>query len=156
REDGDRAEPRARRGAARIAASRSRRPRSARALPQPRAHERRTARRARGDRRSDLRQAAQLPDSTRLHEVPRFALDARARPEAQDEDMTREELVRTRDKSWARLKEMLQLAESATGVKKLGPQGISELAQLYRALAGDLMRVRRDKLGADLEQHLDM
>jgi uncharacterized membrane protein SpoIIM required for sporulation len=70
--------------------------------------------------------------------------------------MTREELVRTRDKSWARLREMLALAESATGVKKLGPQGISELAQLYRGLAGDLMRVRRDKLGADLEQHLDM
>jgi uncharacterized membrane protein SpoIIM required for sporulation len=70
--------------------------------------------------------------------------------------MTREELVRTRDKSWSRLKEMLYLAETATGVKKLGPQGISELAQLYRGLAGDLMRVRRDKLGADLESHLDM
>jgi uncharacterized membrane protein SpoIIM required for sporulation len=70
--------------------------------------------------------------------------------------MTREELVRQRDKHWARLKEVLALAESATGVKKLGPQGISELAQLYRGLAGDLMRVRRDKLGADLEQHLDM
>lgn len=69
--------------------------------------------------------------------------------------MTREELVRARDKSWRRLAEMLQLAETGTGIKRLGPQGIAELAQLYRGLAGDLMLVRRDKLGADLERHLD-
>jgi uncharacterized membrane protein SpoIIM required for sporulation len=70
--------------------------------------------------------------------------------------MTREELVRARDKNWTRLSEVLALAEHPTGVRKLGPQGIQELAQLYRSLAGDLMRVRRDKLGADLERHLDM
>lgn len=69
--------------------------------------------------------------------------------------MTREELVKAREKSWIRLAEALVLAEGAIGIRRLGPQGISELAQLYRGLAGDLMRVRRDKLGADLERHLD-
>lgn len=69
--------------------------------------------------------------------------------------MTREELVKTREKNWARLAESLAIAESGLGVRKLGPQGIQELAQLYRALSGDLMRVRRDKLGADLERYLD-
>lgn len=69
--------------------------------------------------------------------------------------MTREELVKLREKNWQRLAETLALAESGLGVKKLGPQGIQEMAQLYRALAGDLMRVRRDKLGADLERYLD-
>jgi uncharacterized membrane protein SpoIIM required for sporulation len=69
--------------------------------------------------------------------------------------MTREELVKLREKNWIRLAETLALAESGLGIKKLGPQGIQEMAQLYRALAGDLMRVRRDKLGADLERHLD-
>ncbi|MCK6549361.1 stage II sporulation protein M [Myxococcota bacterium] len=69
--------------------------------------------------------------------------------------MTREELVKLREKSWARLSETLMLAEGTQGVERLGPQGIQELAQLYRGLASDLMRVRRDKLGADLERHLD-
>ncbi len=69
--------------------------------------------------------------------------------------MTREELVKSREKNWARLAESLAIAEAGLGVKKLGPQGIQELAQLYRSLAGDLMRVRRDKLGADLERYLD-
>lgn len=69
--------------------------------------------------------------------------------------MTRDELVRTRQKRWARLSELLTEAERGYGTSRLGPDGISELAQIYRALAGDLMLVRRDKLGADLERHLD-
>lgn len=37
----------------------------------------------------------------------------------------------------------------------MAPEEISEFAELYRGLASDLMRVRRDLLGADLERHLD-
>lgn len=69
--------------------------------------------------------------------------------------MSREALLRSRQATWTRLQELLRLAEGATGVRRLGPQGIAELAQLYRALASDLMRVRRDRLGADIERHLD-
>ena len=69
--------------------------------------------------------------------------------------MTRDELVRQRGQQWKRLVELLRDAEQVSGAKRLGPAGISELATLYRSLASDLMRVRRDKLGADLERHLD-
>lgn len=69
--------------------------------------------------------------------------------------MTRDELVRKRGEHWKRLGELLRQAEQASGPKQLGPSGIKELAALYRSLASDLMRVRRDKLGADLERHLD-
>jgi uncharacterized membrane protein SpoIIM required for sporulation len=69
--------------------------------------------------------------------------------------MNREALVRQRGEQWRRLSELLRLAEAPSGTRGLGPSGISELAALYRSLAGDLMRVRRDKLGADLERHLD-
>lgn len=69
--------------------------------------------------------------------------------------MNREELVRTRENSWKQLEALLRRAEGTAGIQRLGPQGISDLAELYRGLAGDLMRLRRDKLGADLERHLD-
>ncbi len=69
--------------------------------------------------------------------------------------MTRDELVKSRKKRWDRLQELLQTAERSQGAARLGPDGIAELAEIYRALAGDLMLVRRDKLGADLERHLD-
>lgn len=69
--------------------------------------------------------------------------------------MTRDELVRQRGPSWRRLQDLLLEAEQAAGAKRLGPEGIRDLAELYRSLASDLMRVRRDKLGADLERHLD-
>lgn len=69
--------------------------------------------------------------------------------------MTRDALVRDREAAWRRLEELLRIAERPSGAKQLGPQGVGELATLYRALAGDLMRVRRDRLGADLERHLD-
>lgn len=69
--------------------------------------------------------------------------------------MTRDELVRRRGEDWSRLKVLLQQSEQTTGAQQLGPSGISEMAALYRGLASDLMRVRRDHLGADLERHLD-
>jgi uncharacterized membrane protein SpoIIM required for sporulation len=69
--------------------------------------------------------------------------------------VTRDELVKSRKKRWDRMLELLYQAERALGMARLGPAGIAELAELYRALAGDLMLVRRDKLGADLERHLD-
>lgn len=69
--------------------------------------------------------------------------------------MTRDELVQARQKRWSRLSELLFEAERGRGAARLGPGGIAELAEIYRALAGDLMLVRRDKLGADLERHLD-
>jgi uncharacterized membrane protein SpoIIM required for sporulation len=69
--------------------------------------------------------------------------------------VTRDELVKARKKRWDRLQELLYEAERGQGASRLGPAGISELAEIYRALAGDLMLVRRDKLGADLERHLD-
>ncbi len=69
--------------------------------------------------------------------------------------MTREELLRLRKDRWTRLQELIGSAEAGLGTHRLGPAGVAELAQLYRALAGDLMLVRRDKLGADLERHLD-
>lgn len=69
--------------------------------------------------------------------------------------MNREALVRQRGQHWKRLSELLHTAEQTTGTRALGPSGISELAALYRSLASDLMRVRRDRLGPDLERHLD-
>lgn len=69
--------------------------------------------------------------------------------------MTRDELVRRRGADWKRLAELLQVSQHISGTKQLGPAGISELAALYRSLASDLMWVRRDRLGADLERHLD-
>ena len=69
--------------------------------------------------------------------------------------MNREALVRQRSTKWQRLSELLREAEQPSGVQRLGPAGISELAALYRGLASDLGQVRRDKLGADLERHLD-
>lgn len=68
--------------------------------------------------------------------------------------MNREELVRDRGKSWKRLAELLRNTESTRGVRKLPPEEVREMSELYRSLAGDLMRVQRDKLGADLERHL--
>lgn len=69
--------------------------------------------------------------------------------------MNREQLVASRRERWQRLSTLLAKAESVRGPHTLGPDGVSELAELYRTLAADLMRVRRDKLGADLERHLD-
>ncbi len=69
--------------------------------------------------------------------------------------MKREQLVAARRPRWRQLESLLRVAEKPLGAPSLGPQGIQELASLYRALAGDLMRVRRDRLGADLERYLD-
>lgn len=69
--------------------------------------------------------------------------------------MTREELVRSRQEGWKRLESLLRLAEQPSGARRLGPEGVSELSELYRSLAADLMRTRRDRLGADIERHLD-
>lgn len=69
--------------------------------------------------------------------------------------MTREELVKSRQKAWVRLADLLQRASAARGLRLLQPDEIQELSELYRSLAADLMRVRRDRLGADLEEHLD-
>ncbi len=69
--------------------------------------------------------------------------------------MNRDQLVHRRGEAWRRLEALLQQSEGRLGVQSLGPQGIAELAQLYRGIASDLMRVRRDKLGADIERLLD-
>lgn len=69
--------------------------------------------------------------------------------------MTRDELVRTRRAAWERLSGLLVRVDNLRGVRRLPPIEIRELSELYRSLAADLMRVRRDKLGADLERHLD-
>jgi uncharacterized membrane protein SpoIIM required for sporulation len=69
--------------------------------------------------------------------------------------MNREALVAARGAAWDRLEALLAESAGARGAGALGPAGVEELARLYRALAGDLMRVRRDRLGADLEAHLD-
>ncbi|MBK8011333.1 MAG: stage II sporulation protein M [Deltaproteobacteria bacterium] len=69
--------------------------------------------------------------------------------------MNRLELVRQRQTQWARLESLLQQTEKNRGVSALAPAEIGEFAELYRGLASDLMRVRRDLLGADLERHLD-
>ena len=50
---------------------------------------------------------------------------------------------------------LLGKSERSAGTKALVPTEMRDLAELYRSLAGDLMRVRRDKLGADLERYLD-
>lgn len=69
--------------------------------------------------------------------------------------MNREELVRSRRDRWNELAKLLSKAEAVRGPQVLGPAGVKEMAELYRALAGDLMLVRREKLGADLERYLD-
>lgn len=69
--------------------------------------------------------------------------------------MNREELVRSRRERWNTLARLLSKAEAVRGMHTLGPAGVKEMAELYRALAGDLMLVRREKLGADLERYLD-
>ncbi len=69
--------------------------------------------------------------------------------------MTREELLKKKGGRWKRLEILLARSEKARGLKALGPKGIRELAELYRSIAGDLMLIRRDRLGADLENHLD-
>ncbi|MFO0723546.1 MAG: stage II sporulation protein M [Myxococcota bacterium] len=69
--------------------------------------------------------------------------------------MTREELVESRRVPWQRLADLLRETERARGLRALAPADIKEISELYRSLAADLMRVRRDKLGADLERYLD-
>lgn len=69
--------------------------------------------------------------------------------------MTREALVQGGRKRWERLADLLRHSTRARGVATLTAPETRELAELYRSLAGDLMRVRRDKLGADLERYLD-
>jgi uncharacterized membrane protein SpoIIM required for sporulation len=68
--------------------------------------------------------------------------------------VTRDELVRARGPAWRRLDALVADALKGRGAGRLAPSEIRELSELYRSLAGDLMRVRRDKLGADLERHL--
>ncbi len=69
--------------------------------------------------------------------------------------MTREELVAKRQADWQKLEQRVAEAESLRGATGMPPQDIAELAELYRGMAPDLMRVRRDRLGADLERYLD-
>ncbi len=69
--------------------------------------------------------------------------------------MTREALVQAGKKRWETLAALLRRATDARGMAALSAADMRELAELYRSLAGDLMRVRRDKLGADLERYLD-
>jgi uncharacterized membrane protein SpoIIM required for sporulation len=78
--------------------------------------------------------------------------------------MTRDELLRERGLAWQRLETLLgrtTLVGSAGDRMRsftstpLEPAEMREVSDLYRSLAGDLMRVRRDKLGGDLERHLD-
>lgn len=64
-------------------------------------------------------------------------------------------LVETRGAAWERLEALVERAEGMRGGAGLRPEELSELARSYRALASDLMRARRDRLGADLERHLD-
>ena len=67
----------------------------------------------------------------------------------------RASLLEARRPDWNRLEALVTQAESLRGPARLGPEQLSELATQYRALASDLMRVRRDRLGPDLERHLD-
>lgn len=69
--------------------------------------------------------------------------------------MTREALVQGGKKRWESLAQLLKRSERARGAASLTAADVRELAELYRSLAADLMRVRRDKLGADLERYLD-
>lgn len=68
---------------------------------------------------------------------------------------TRQAIISERQPAWRRLEELVEKAEQVRGPRSLEPPEISELAAEYRALASDLMRVRRDRMGADLERHLD-
>lgn len=68
--------------------------------------------------------------------------------------MTREELLRAREPEWRRLTDLLTVAERGSGKRGLAPGELDEVSQLYRSLAGDLMRVKRDQLGTDLERAL--
>ena len=68
--------------------------------------------------------------------------------------MNRDELVRARGESWKRLEYLVQEAQELRGAVGVTPAELKELSELYRALAGDLMRVQRDKLGSDLERQL--
>ena len=61
--------------------------------------------------------------------------------------MTRERLVSKRQQAWRTLEQRVKEAERLRGAQGLEPQAVSELAELYRGMAGDLMRVRRDRLG---------
>lgn len=65
--------------------------------------------------------------------------------------MRREALVQARRASWERLERGL----SRLSARSPKPKDVSELAGLYRQLASDLMIVRRDHLGQDLEAKLD-
>lgn len=66
--------------------------------------------------------------------------------------LTRAEILAQREPSWTRLSRLLDRLD---GRLTLGAAEISEVAALYRTLASDLMAVRRDRLGADIELHLD-
>lgn len=69
--------------------------------------------------------------------------------------MTREELVKKRQGAWKKLESLVRDAERIRGAHGMEPQAVAELAELYRGMASDLMRVRRDRLGADIERYLD-
>lgn len=78
--------------------------------------------------------------------------------------MTRDELLRERSAAWQRLEQLLgrttMLGSAGDRLRSftatpLEPKEMREVSELYRSLAADLMRVRRDKLGGDLERHLD-
>lgn len=68
---------------------------------------------------------------------------------------TRQDLLQARSKAWTELETLVRRAEGPSGAARLNPSEISSLAAEYRALASDLLQVRRDRLGADLERHLD-
>lgn len=70
--------------------------------------------------------------------------------------MRREVLVGAREAAWTRLDALVRRADEVRGVRGLSPIELRELSELYRSLAGDLMTVRRDRLGVDLERNLDL
>lgn len=68
---------------------------------------------------------------------------------------TRQDLLRARSASWTELERLVDKGDGPLGAARLSPTEVSTLAAEYRALASDLLQVRRDRLGADLERHLD-
>lgn len=68
--------------------------------------------------------------------------------------MNRTRMVAERDAHWKRLRALVNKSGKFRGARRLSPPEIKELSELYRSTAADLMQVRRDRLGPDLEQYL--
>jgi len=61
--------------------------------------------------------------------------------------------IARRGSAWARLSALLDEADRSDA--RLHPDEVWELSRLYRALASDLMQVKREKLGPELELRLE-